>query len=1647
MSDPRTRKGLTLLAGVLAAIAVWLPGHSRAQIQIQLEQVPQAQQLQPAAIGIGSGDILSGTVTVATDADADVLISRAAKYLRNQRNREALMLFQHVVDNYPDAMTPADNGVYVPARRTIERLLASFHGTDMAEVLELYRVSADASLQAIVGDDPLTCRDPGDLREGIRRYFLSSYGDEAVFALALLRLDAGRPGESVQLLARLEEHPDPSIDRRRLLAARAVAAARAGQRRAATEALAALQERVGRPEHPLLVRARAEIEALGRRDPAQTADAWTMEFGSARRNRVMPPLKHLPAAGGAALWAMTWHRDFPIKSPSGNWGGQATRNWTTSSRSHLVSRWRDRRWLPAGQLAFADNRVYYKTHSALKCVDARTGREVWTAGYSRLQHNSSNRNYYGHHNNQPSAEYPQSPEEVLLFGDRIAKQVAVIGPNVYHVEHHDMSVFPHSTSRTKGPWGNMLTAVDVRTGKARWRIGRQALGGENARALAQDASQVRFLGTPVPVNDRIAVCAQVADELRLVMLDPKSGKVVRSVFLCTSPFRLAMIPEWAPATIAVADDRLYILPGRGIIFAADFEGQLLWARPYKRSDNSDSRHLSQYNVYFERALGITGWDSNFLLPAGDRLVAAPFDAQKLFILERSSGSLVGAKPRSMPGGRALVGLHGDQVIAVTQNSIDAVALESGRTAWQARVRATGKPAMTKDAIYVPADDKIVRLDVVADGRRVATPNVVRPNDDPVGNLYSDGERLLAVGLNHVYALADATALKARLDQQIADGPDAEAYLQRARLHEQLNQPRKALADLRRVMETTQDKSLLAEARLGLVDRLLTQAEADMDAADAGELLAEARQIAGDDPEPASRVTLALARHATIHGRPVEAAEAYLGLIDTQRKVDAERRLLVERSDDDGWRKLAATLAAEQGLNRLLQQHRSQTLDYLEPIAEDYMARARAFGEPGSSGSARRIDVLRHVALHYPGTPASLEAIGQLGQFEPSVGLDPVEPLLVRLSQSPDPNTAAAATASLARLYDQLDWAVEARRHRTAVIERFPELAVMLYHGPSVAGRFAPWPLTVAVAAPRAEVADAADARVRPVRRMPEPPWKQSAHLKGTHYLLDTGRAGPGGSPFFDRYTLVMRQGQHIACYEAGRFDAIKWRIPIHRETAQRVSYSHQGTFFNGVFSDRVLVVRDANRWRTYSLTSGKVLPFEVADNQSSQQAYYRTVNLQQQRGVAEFAVGGGIVARHEADEHLNETIIAANARTAQTLWRRQVEGHAIMGLAAGGGAILALLDNGQQLMSFDRNTGEKLGQVKLSYAYRPVWHEDYVLFYDHNSGGQVVCYRLPTLEVAWRQPCNGNQNFGLLDDQTAFAIDRKQRLLIFDLHSGKARATPISSKVIGGRINDGNVGLSDDGLLYCLGYDNNRNNRFLSIINVATGKRVHKIDLGRQYYHPPSMAELAQSGGLIPWPTRQKKNNRLHMEFYDPHTGKKTDHTLPKNITKNLSYIYIAPQLRGDKLVISSNQGMYVIGHDAEAAAELRARQIDLPIQYKVEPGDSLAALAKRYYGHAKHWKRIHEANKDKLDDPNLLPAGLELTIPKLDGQGEGEGDDEQAAASDEQASDQPVADQAANARGLKVRMRVVGPAVPADQVQRVIERRIELEPQNAEDQ
>jgi nucleoid-associated protein YgaU len=50
---------------------------------------------------------------------------------------------------------------------------------------------------------------------------------------------------------------------------------------------------------------------------------------------------------------------------------------------------------------------------------------------------------------------------------------------------------------------------------------------------------------------------------------------------------------------------------------------------------------------------------------------------------------------------------------------------------------------------------------------------------------------------------------------------------------------------------------------------------------------------------------------------------------------------------------------------------------------------------------------------------------------------------------------------------------------------------------------------------------------------------------------------------------------------------------------------------------------------------------------------------------------------------------------------------------------------------------------------------------------------------------------------------------------------------------------------------------------------------------------------------------------------------------------------------------------------------------YTVQSGDTLSKISKQFYGNANQYMKIFEANRDRLENPDKIQVGQQLTIPE----------------------------------------------------------------------
>lgn len=94
-------------------------------------------------------------------------------------------------------------------------------------------------------------------------------------------------------------------------------------------------------------------------------------------------------------------------------------------------------------------------------------------------------------------------------------------------------------------------------------------------------------------------------------------------------------------------------------------------------------------------------------------------------------------------------------------------------------------------------------------------------------------------------------------------------------------------------------------------------------------------------------------------------------------------------------------------------------------------------------------------------------------------------------------------------------------------------------------------------------------------------------------------------------------------------------------------------------------------------------------------------------------------------------------------------------------------------------------------------------------------------------------------------------------------------------------------------------------------------------------------------------------------------------------------ELEGKAASAEDKERAVITAGNIKGVGEVNADKLDAPAEdtgveyYTIESGDTLSALAKKYFGDAMQYTRIFEANRGIISDPDKIYPGQKIRIPK----------------------------------------------------------------------
>ena len=520
--------------------------------------------------------------------------------------------------------------------------------------------------------------------------------------------------------------------------------------------------------------------------------------------------------------------------------------------------------LPACEPIVANEQAVFRTLNRIRSVDLRTGKIRWEsfladpafAEQFDLRH--AVRSVNVPHDSDDILNPLNRRQSAVVYSrsrlDRTAGTLSTDGNLLFALEEGGVTAkatsYRQTGLRQSAPqsW-NRLCAIEIENGILRWQIG----GPDGEHELP--AAGMFFLGAPTVIGDSVYVLGERASWVRLLCLEPSTGKVkwvqpIATANVAVTREGLRRVGRISPCSA----DGLIICPTlSGLVVAFDPEQQrLAWtssyrtmmaARPITRSIFRAPQQVNAANVESSDR-----WRHDSMVVRGGRVVMTPLDSQQLICLDAVSGDTLWSKPRGR--GMFVAAMFDHQIIVVDDSAVRSLNLRDGELHWTVRLNQrtpTGRGLRVGSLFHLPVatvisdesaeeelrngddsvdrplvdtgkDDtgKLVTIDLRV-GRLLAESKT--PDGQPLGNLVAHEGQLITQRFDSVIALESLSKVEADLARQLDQKPGNSTVLEsraRIRLHEG-----KLEEGLRDLQLAVQDKSAKSALNL-LVEQALEQ---------------------------------------------------------------------------------------------------------------------------------------------------------------------------------------------------------------------------------------------------------------------------------------------------------------------------------------------------------------------------------------------------------------------------------------------------------------------------------------------------------------------------------------------------------------------------------------------------------------------------------------------------------------------------------------------------------------------------------------------------------------------------------------------------------------------------------------------------------
>ena len=757
-----------------------------------------------------------------------------------------------------------------------------------------------------------------------RRFFHTSAGYDATITLGLRELDLGEPIAAASRFQEVRDWPHARAAREPLLSLRLALAWRlAGQDERCRAVLIDLKKSFGdrpveRRDGGDLAFFKADSEALdwfdrwagvpvrSLRATGERRDEWPLISGNAARNAISGaavPTEHVawsrmllddddepPAEEDADTPPVELKSDRSPTLLRGAWGRVRTEVRSEIERRRQM----DRPAIIAAQPIVVGDTVVVRSLSQLKAFRLSDGQPLWHSAMVEPElAEMLGENRKGRTPRRISAE---------LEGWLQQRVWEDIGNGTLSSDGELVFALQEREANTRSPqvaWRGMfitrefnkLIAIEAATGRLRWEI-----GGPRGD-LELSGSGAFFLGPPLPWRGRLYVLTDDGIDLRLVVLDPRDGKLLWMQMLGHSDPLWGSAVRDAGLSPTIAGDCVICPTGAGSIVAVDpVRRELRWQTVHREPAPRMPRPQFQFSPFQPpSSVSDSSWQQSVAIAVRDRVLVAPPDAGVLLCLDVRDGQVLWQQPRgeglflagivdvatlaraseNSESSHALASVATSMVLIVSANDVRSVRLSDGKPAWPRAVPIAspmGRGVLFEGVVHLPqVNGEVISIEART-GRTLARREIAIK--ELLGNLIAANGRLVSQSATHI-----ATFPQLREQQRaiaaalLKNENDARALEDRGRMNLHLGQRVRGLEDLRRAITL----SPTPEAKQALAGFLLEEVRYGQTA----DLEATVRELETLLDDPKQRLLFARLRAASFQrrGELLLAARELLKLAD------------------------------------------------------------------------------------------------------------------------------------------------------------------------------------------------------------------------------------------------------------------------------------------------------------------------------------------------------------------------------------------------------------------------------------------------------------------------------------------------------------------------------------------------------------------------------------------------------------------------------------------------------------------------------------------------------------------------------------------------------------------------------------------------